>query len=837
MGLVTDPNEFSVVGDGAMRVFTNGVLKRPNLMQSRRGHTRNATAGASVNKLINYDAGLLAHTANSLKSLAGGVLTTVGTVGAPTPSNGRLRSCIAGKNLYTASTTPNRMSGIAVAPVAAGGLFAPGFDREATVYGAAGSTLTNGFGFAYRYLFGLNDQKGNLHLGEPSGRLIVNNTSGGTVDPTVRAYVPSGATTKHFIQFYRSGAYANGTQPDDDLQLVFEQQLKTTDIAAGYVDLADIVPDGLRGAYIYTAPNAGEGINAANRNPPGCVDVCSHVDRVWYGGTTQPAEFILNILAVGGTAGIQNNDSMFFGGLVGGVFGVAATTGAVGAGQYKLVTGGTASANIEQTAQNLVAAVNKHTSNGEIWAQYISGPQDVPGQILFRGRTPGVPAFTVSVAQFSQRDCFAPQLTPYLIGATFSLTRTLGTTVTATVSSLTQNFKVGEQVLISPGGAGSGGSSFGAGPFTITSVSGTTFVYTEAGTNGTLALQVATLTPLNIATATIEALPNRVYYSKPGEYEATTRNGWLDVGSADTSILAMLSQRGQIWVWKSDGIFRILGVDESDFRVESLDTSIRVRATESIQLFSNRCWGLTDRGVIAVSESGLEVMSEAITDDLRQMMANTAATLERDCFAVPYESEHLYLLFVPPDRDLQSVSGPCRYVYAFQSQTKTWALWDYGATNGKRCGVVGKVDDLLYTGDQYNGLALDSYIYQERKALTSADYQDTTGANVTQGIAKTWTWLLQTEQNPAAEKRWDELEFLFVSGQVAFSLALANELNTVNAFSVASQGTQTARVWVNSEVARGTRLLVTLTHSVAAEAFDLAGIAIAAEVLDGAPTR
>lgn len=1059
-GLVTNPNELAISGDGAFRKFTNGVLTRPALAQARRGIKLNAINSTPVNKLFNYDGGHLIHCSvgsnGILRTLINGA--TANITGACVVESGRLRSCISGKNFYTAGSVVKRLSGTASSLVAAGGLFAPGFDPLYTRLNLGTSMLATAQGVAYRYLFGLIDAKDNLHLGEPSGRLLVINTTGSAVDPTIRAIVPATATTSHFIQFYRSAKVAIDATDglyhcDDDLQLVFEQQLSAVDISNGYIELTDIVPgatldpnadpplsgEDLRGALIYTAPLARDattaalgvtGLESANRAPPGCKELCEHNSRTWFANTTQPGEYFLSLLASGGN-GVTAGDILRFANLTAPFsitairnFGASltrtATTtvtatmfGAIphgyttgdyisvadgnfnfGAGPFQItvssptvftyaengtnttfsgarvyattVAGGlangtfiaessaymTASGRIEATVQNIIAAVNKHTGNSEIWAQSTSGEEDVPGEMLFRGRTAATSSFTILGGAGTTRDCWSPQLLP--MEHIVSLTRTGGNTVTAT--SADNSLQVGEQVLISPGSV-----NFGAGPHLITSVTPTTFVYTEVatGANVTLAAQSASITPQDVTEAEVEVKPNRVYYSKFGEHEATTRSGWIDVGSSLGAIKVMLSQRGQIWVWKDDGVYRITGgadtsVVPQDIRVEAVDSSLILRAPESVVLLGNRCWGLTDRGVIAVSESGVEVMSEAITGDLTRAWSTVEyyaadlatggygdISIKNDSFATAYESEHSYILHLPtvftddanpaPAVDASGKYGGCSVAFVFNMQSQTWSIWDWGrndnlsgvvtvAANVKRCAMVSAVDDSLYLGDGYNGVADDGYIWKERKTLldgSGGDYRDTTANNqdfsltrvgsvvtattggwmpfavgdsirlavgsanfsvgphvitdVTpttfkytqggspltlanqvvfreQGIPITWAWVIQTAKTPAMEKRWDELKFLFArredyfpstgaNSQRAFNLALANETASVAAFAVASQGSQISRVWPDAEVARGSRLIVTLTHSTIDEAFDLAGIDFKAEVLGGASTR
>lgn len=827
-GLVTDPNELSIVGDGAMRTFTNLVLKRANLMESRRGFTRLVQNGSAINKLFNYDGVQLLHSnPNVLKRQSGGVITAYsGTVA---PVSGRLRGCIAGKNFYMAGQVVTRLSGFSGVMTGAGGLFAPGFDREATTY-PAGTVLLNTESAAYRYLFGFTDAKGNTHLGEPSGRLVVTNGSGVTSNVGLRAIVPSTGTAQHFIQIFRSQNVAGGTQPDDDLQLVYERQLNSLDLSQGYVAVTDIVPENLRGAFIYTAPNAGEGEENANLPPPQCVEICTHRDRMWVANTLRGGEFFLQILAVGGGAGIQNTDELRFG--AGPSFTVTATTGAGGAGQYVLVTSGTASFNIEATAQNLVAAINKHASNTGVWARYVSGPTDVPGRILVRGRDATTGAFTIQTNPAGQRACWMPNLTPDFSSVAWSLTR-VGATVTATISAGTHSLVVGEQVLMTSLGS----ADFPVGVKTITAVTANTFDYAEAGAAVTLAGQVFSFYPTDIATADVENKPNRVYVSKLREYEAFPRQNWLDCGSEDSAILAMVPQRGQIWVWKATEVGRIIE-DGEWYRYETLDANCRALAPESVVAFAERCWGLTSRGIVALSESGVEVMSNRIANDLRTKVRNLVSISElADVFAVAYESEQLVAFFTPGDRDLEAALGSCKEAYVFQNQTSTWSLWDYGGGNGKRCAVVGADDDLLYFGDQYNGLLLDSYIYQERKALTAADYLDTTGANEDTAITHTATWIVQTASAPSREKRWDEVAFMFVGTQPTFDCTIATAEASSGPTSIASQGTRVARIWPASEVSRGSQLAVTARHSVASEGFSVAGLAVLSEVLDGATTR
>ncbi len=1045
-GLVTNPNELAAAGAGAMREFTNMSALRSDLAQKRRGVVRCAVDSQPVNAMFNYDGGMIHHSGSSsngrLKKFTPSTNVVLSYGVQINPISGRLRGCVSGKNFYYAGTIPGRLSGISGTPTNAGGLFAPGFDKLATTF-PAGTLLEDGRSVAYRCLFGFTDAKDNVILGNASSRLVITNNSGVDTSPTIRAIIPSNATTNHFIQFYRGKSINAPTQPDDEMSLVYEQQLKATDISAGYLDLADIVPEALLGnTYLYSNLNSGFGTEEdrkPNMSPPSCMEVCNFADRTWFANTIIPGQYEFSILAVAQSTGIQPGDILTFSKIgnsfdltakrnftvstisrtsnvvtvttsgahgfstadsvtLGGKVTAAAAATSNGAGpftitvtgattftyaetgadyapadspppwsvwktltdgQYLLETTGTASYNNRETALNFVSAFNKYTGNTWAWATWLSAPESLDqAKILIRGRTNATGAFTVTVGVTSKRGAFQPLMSPNTV--TYTAQRIAPNIVTCIVTGGTHTLVVGETITVL-GGTPVSGSTFAAGNVQIIApVTTTDFTYAETGTVGAALLQTAVLYPTDVTESTVEVKPNRVYWSKQQKHEACTEAGWVDVGSSDTGIKAMKPQRGQIWVWKDEGIFRIRGDNPNNFSVEAMDTSLRVLATESIVLFNNRCWGLTDRGVVAVSESGIEVMSTAIDNELRLMainVANTAATsvadgfglmgVDADCFAVAYESERSYILHFPDAAtfDVNGKYGTCRYAFVYTAPAPgvdrpgTWATWDWNRETqvvspftvtfrGKRCGIVGFVDDKMYLAEGFNGKNDLATIFQELKSSTATlNYDEdascalgsvsltrtsgttvvatvaagtetipaigarvrlvpttsgvaggtgftelgpftvtartsntftftSNGSNVTLGgvsivtvnpVAASMTWLLQTSGAPGMEKRWDEIELLFVPAkltqtgaysntQVAVGLTLSNEASSTS-ITLASQGMQTARAWVPVDMARGTRLLVRVTHSGAGEFFSLAGLAVKSEVLDGAVTR
>ncbi|NIT57484.1 MAG: hypothetical protein GWN00_15020, partial [Aliifodinibius sp.] len=91
-----------------------------------------------------------------------------------------------------------------------------GIGVTASTTGASGF-LANNDNVAYRAVFVREDANKNLLLGAPSNRAILDNTSGGTRDGSVRVYIPADVQIGDFARLYRSVAVANSTPPSDEM--------------------------------------------------------------------------------------------------------------------------------------------------------------------------------------------------------------------------------------------------------------------------------------------------------------------------------------------------------------------------------------------------------------------------------------------------------------------------------------------------------------------------------------------------------------------------------------------------------------------------------------------
>lgn len=434
-GLVTAPNPLLVPRDALIQA-DNVVFERPGYIQSRRGFAR-YTFGVgghtwSVAPYLSYVVanfgtinGATGIKLNNSSDGSGAWFSVSGSFVNDVAFNERMRSaeCL-GSLFFTCQAGPQKLTAATAIP--AGLPQSIGIDRygPASILTGTGGFLADGQCVAYRAVIG-RTSNGTLQLGSPGSRNIVANATGtsgysagvarNVVARILLPYANNTATTAlstdYFVQLYRSGQVAVGQTPSDEMQLVFEAYLTAGNIAAGYVDVTDLQPDALRGAFLYTNPNTGEegvrvGVLNANAPPPGTSDVAWWRDCMWFAESNYGRKRLtLQVLGTG-SAGLNVGDVLTIAGQT--YTGIAPGTPA--SGQFVVETAYAASINIERTATNLVAAINKNASNTTVYAYYISGSApDAPGKILLETRRIQDSIFTVAYTG-SSPNAFVPSL-------------------------------------------------------------------------------------------------------------------------------------------------------------------------------------------------------------------------------------------------------------------------------------------------------------------------------------------------------------------------------------------------------------------------------------------
>ncbi len=270
----------------------------------------------------------------------------------------------------------------------------------------------------YRIVFGRveTDITGSTvtRLGAPSSLAIANNISPYTTNVEVMATLPKnsdgGAIT--FYQLYRSAQTDSiDISPLDQYNLVYEAELVPADFVARVITITDSVPDSLVGIPLYSGSDR-EGILQANNPPPLCYDMCAFRDFTLFGNATQPTTLRFTIVSVGAPNGVQINDTITVAGTFLGVPFSRVYTGKASENQasqqFAIVTGGTPSQNITDTAASLIRVIN-YDEALPIHAILLSTTTDLPGQILLEADNPNFDTFTVTANLHT--DAYDPSLT------------------------------------------------------------------------------------------------------------------------------------------------------------------------------------------------------------------------------------------------------------------------------------------------------------------------------------------------------------------------------------------------------------------------------------------
>jgi hypothetical protein len=625
LGLVTQFNPLTIA-PGAQKRSDNAVHRRENVIEPRRGHKLYSAFASAPKKLMSYMSKVLVHQGSTVSYDDGtGTFSDYsGTYAAPTGT--RMRSVEAFSNLYVTTSlgakvfsnvtgTAARLSG---APRA--------LDPSYTLTGAAGF-LSNGNQCAYRSVLRRTDAQSNTITGYPSQRLWVTNSAGGARNVILTEYLPSEAIAGDVIQFYRTEQVV-GTTDDisaDEMGLVYQYELVSADISAGFITFTDSVTDSLRGATLYISPSQ-EGIQQANDRPPLAKDLCLYKSNYMLYANTQTKQR-LNFAMVG--AGSLSGKTITLGGVTYN-FGASEIISGAGSPQAIVSATGVAAVDIDLTARSLVRVINRYASNTTVYAYYLSGPDDLPGQIMIEEKGVGASAFTLQASDTAISAMFfpAPPVSP-------------STNTKSTSSNSVQK--------------------------------------------------------------------NAVYYSKSQQPEHVPPLNYLLVGPANKEILRIVNLKDSAIVIKEEGVYRITGETPSSFTVVPVDLTVYCRAPESVCALANQVYMLSNQGVVAISESGVQVISHEIEPNLTPLLTNTS--IDDYTFGCAYESERCYLISTLTNSS-DSVNNQ---TLVYNTATQVWDRHTYAF----EAAIVEPSTDKLF----FSKPSLLN-VYTERKDFADTDYAD-----------------------------------------------------------------------------------------------------------------
>lgn len=385
--------------------------------------------------------------------------------------------------------------------------------------------------------------------------------------------------------------------------------------------------------------------------------------------------------------------------------GFTVTETVIGALNVLLSTVASPAQAVDLTAKSLVRIININKTD-IVYAFYLSSDGGIPGQLLLEGRDLQATTFYLlmnanSGAPVSVGDSFSPSLTP--TNFITSISAANPTIITSSNHGLVN----GNQIIIS----GSNSSPNINGVYTITVIDPNTFsipvnVVSSGNTGGWTSLTNANA----IVFSTDEIKPNRLYYSKPNQPEAVPILNYLDIGAQDKAILRIFPLRDSLMIFKEDGLYRLSG-EVAPWNLALFDSTCIITAPDSVSVADNYIYGLSTKGIVSVTEAGVNKIDRDIDDDIARLQTPQFINFQTATWGVGYDSDKSYLLWTVNNLTDEVAT----IAYVFNNLTGCWSTYDKTNT----CGIVNSFDDRLYLG------AGDvNFIEQERKNFNRLDYAD-----------------------------------------------------------------------------------------------------------------
>jgi hypothetical protein len=398
----TYASDLSGVPPGSMSLALNVNISRLGIVEPRRGYAfltySLASAGLRAKKLVFWNSELFAHDGTTFYwyNNASG-FTSRGSLATPTNATSVRAVKSLNKNLYITSST-----GIQYTDAVATNLRSAGIPKGVTIdltIGGAGTAVADLQYVTYRYLIARKDANANVAKGGVSGSFTIQNTGfTATRHNNARCYLPSGLDTSHFLQLYRTSAFASSATLEDTMGLCYEVPVASGDITNGYIDIIDVYPDSLLGAYLYTNASQ-EGLVNDNARPPLARDLAEFKNCMFYADVDSPQRLTFTLIAAA-TAGLVAGDTIIVTqGATVETYTAHATVFNSAIKQFIVANVGSTSQNIDAAIKSFIKCVN--LASTVVYAYSQSSAVDLPGKALLEAKTVGAAAFTVTSARSS----------------------------------------------------------------------------------------------------------------------------------------------------------------------------------------------------------------------------------------------------------------------------------------------------------------------------------------------------------------------------------------------------------------------------------------------------
>lgn len=315
----------------------------------------------------------------------------------------------------------------------------------------------------------------------------------------------------------------------------------------------------------------------------------------------------------------------------------------------------------------------------------------------------------------------------------------------------------------------------------------------------------------------------RIYWSKFQEPEHTTLGNFQDVGNASGigggQIVGLGALKEALIIVKTDGIFRLTG-DRGNWRIDPLDTSIRMIGGRTVQVMDNTVYALSERGVVRITAGGVQELTDGIVGDwfgeagigthragdIREYM------LENDGYHPPLlqatvdTTNREYVLMAEGPG---SSNGDDAELLVYNAKTGSFVTWEL-YTDSQGIAAIGYArGDYSSSSEQYPGVVFSRGVGEGNGELRLIQNQrGVSGSDFPVEIR----FRARSGGDPTHVKLWTDSVWQMVAGGAARTdvdcLFRPSEDGNTDAVAVATDdGTRQIRCWVPRSSARSDELV------------------------------
>lgn len=531
---------------------------------------------------------------------------------------------------------------------------------------------------------------------------------GKRIQPQLEFTIPEDVNSPAFLyRVYRSNASINNdVEPDEStLQLIYEANVTSAQLATGYINYTDTVDDLFKSAYLYTNPNTGEGETEANFPPPVGLDIALFKNHLFIANTT--SNYTFNISLIRSSSSTFTNGDYF--------------------DVLQLDKNNLCTSAIWQSG----TTVRYSTSDTSIFivGMYVEITEftnaNNNGRFIITSKASGYvqvtnPSRTSSTGDEASAQAQIMPIRRYTAASSNSYNTAAGGNFALTTSSpsVSVNIDTTARAICRTINRDNYSSIYASYTSTSQSVVGQMYFYGRL-ISDVFALQASSATvganfnptiPDDLTDYSISGtntqLPNGIYISKESEFEAFPLLSYLLVGSKTAQIQRTIPLKNSLIIIKEDGIFRLSGNNRSDFLVTPIDLTVFCNAPESAVDTDNVIFVCTTSGIARVTESAVTIVSRPIEPVLHAVFTNSNFYSQTFAAVVPSD-RHYFLTTLQPNN-----VGATTYVYNLLADK-----WSTSTILYKR-GTI-KFDD-----NTHYAITDGDVILKARKTSTRLDFCD-----------------------------------------------------------------------------------------------------------------